>query len=139
MIELYRPQGQIILRGRLTCPAKFMVHLYILKNNSGKYYIGITSLSLEARLARHNNGEVNSTKFYRPWSMIHSEEFQDFESARKREKQIKSWHGGNAFKKLIGSAAGSSNGRTADSGSVYLGSNPSPAALPVKNKFGGVK
>ena len=27
--------------------------------------------------------------------------------------------------------AGSSNGRTADSGSAYLGSNPSPAAIPI--------
>ena len=29
-------------------------------------------------------------------------------------------------------SAGSSNGRTADSGSAYLGSSPSPAALGVK-------
>ena len=112
-----------------------MVLLYILENDQGKHYTGITSVPLKSRVAKHNRGEVCSTKFYRPWSLIYSEEFGDFESARKREKQIKSWHGGNAFKKLIGSAAGSSNGRTADSGSVYLGSNPSPAALPVKDKF----
>ncbi len=45
---------------------------------------------------------------------------------------------GNAFKRLIASAAGSSNGRTTDSESVYLGSNPNPAALVV-SKYGGMK
>lgn len=55
------------------------------------------------------------------------------------EKRIKSWHGGNAFKKFLRSAAGSSNGRTPPSGGGYLGSNPGPAAVRRNNKFGGVK
>ena len=38
---------------------------------------------------------------------------------------------------IVGNAAGSSNGRTADFDSAYLGSNPGPAALPViSNKKG---
>lgn len=36
----------------------------------------------------------------------------------------------------MGSVAGSSNGRTRDSGSRYLGSNPSPAVLPGSTKVG---
>lgn len=115
-----------------------MVSLYILRNNFGKYYIGATALTLEDRLKRHNSGDVYSTKTYRPWEIIYAEAYNNWESVREREKQIKSWHGGNAFRKLIAGAAGSSNGRTTDSGSVYLGSNPGPAALAMK-KNGGVK
>ena len=89
-------------------------------------------------MIRHNKGDVYSTKFGRPWELIYIESFVTIKEARNIEKQIKSWNGGNAFKKFLARAAGSSNGRTADFGSVYLGSNPSPAAL-VKSKFGGVK
>lgn len=116
-----------------------MVLLYILENRIGKHYIGITSLSLKERLAKHNKGGVYSTKFGRPWKIIYWEKYKNFKIARERERQIKSWHGGNALKKLIGRAVGSSNGRTAGSGPVNLGSNPSPTALPTSLKFGGVK
>ena len=125
--------------GLLTCPAKIMqCFVYILKNNRGKHYIGITKLPIDKRLERHNNGDVFSTRAGRPWKIVYLEKYDNYITARSREKQIKSWHGGNAFKKLISSAAGSSNGRTADSGSAYLGSNPSPAALGIRNKFGGL-
>ena len=119
-----------------------MVYLYILKNAKGRYYTGITSLRPEERLLRHNKGDVYSTKFGRLWELIYTETFENFEQARGREKQIKSWKGGNAFRKLISKAAGSSNGRIHDSESWHLGSNPSPAALEKKrttDKFGGVK
>ena len=120
------------------CPAKFMVSLYILVSDLGKYYVGITSLLVANRIKRHNNGDVYSTKLHRPWKLIYTEKFTDFADARAREKKIKSWHGGNAFKKLIAGAAGSSNGRIVDSESTHLGPNPSPAALVIR-KFGGVK
>ena len=108
--------------------------IYILKNKKGKYYIGITKLLLTFRLAKHNNGGVLATKFGRPWKVVYTEEYESYRTARDREKQIKSWHGGNAFKKLVAKAAGSSNGRTMDSGSMYLGSNPSPAALAIRKR-----
>ena len=82
---------------------------YILENQKGKYYIGITKISLENRLLRHNRGDVKSTKLGRPWHLIYAEPHNSYKSARKREKQIKSWHGGNAFKKLLATVAGSSN------------------------------
>ncbi len=97
--------------GRLTCPAKFMkCFVYILKNKKGKHYIGITKLKPEIRLLRHNKGEVCGTKFGRPWKIIYIEKYDNYKSARTREKQIKSWKGGNAFKKLVSGVAGSSNG-----------------------------
>ena len=84
--------------------------------------------------------DVYSTKFFKPWELIYTESLDNMQKAREREKQIKSWKGGNAFKKFLSKAAGSSNGRTAPFEGVYLGSNPSPAALERRSrKFGGVK
>ena len=116
-----------------------MAYLYILRNIKNKHYIGITALDPRRRLLKHNKGDVFSTKTGRPWTLIHVEEFKNLNDARFREKIIKSWHGGNAFKKLVAKAAGSSNGRTHGSGPWYLGSSPSPAALVGRNKSGGVK
>ena len=101
------------MRGRLTCPA----------------------LSPELRLLRHNRGDVKATKYKKPWRLIYFESFGNYKDARSKEKQIKSWHGGNAFKNFLAKAAGSSNGRTPAFGAGYLGSNPSPAALARKIKF----
>lgn len=120
--------------GRLTCPANFMSYLYILKNRLGRHYIGITKLEPRERLKRHNQGDVYSTKSGRSWKIICLEKFETLKEAREMEKMIKRWKGGNAFKKFLCKTAGSSNGRTTDSGSVYLGSNPSPAVLQ-KNKI----
>ncbi|MBI2074794.1 MAG: hypothetical protein HYT83_03090 [Candidatus Levybacteria bacterium] len=39
------------------------------------------------------------------WRLIHKEEYSSLAEARRREKQIKSYKGGNAFKKLIESNA----------------------------------
>ena len=109
-----------------------MVYLYILKNKFSKHYIGITGLNPVRRLERHNKGDVASTKNHKPWELIYFEEIGNFKEARNLEKKIKGWKGGNAFKKFLSKAAGSSNGRTSDSESEYLGSNPSPAALARK-------
>ena len=114
--------------------------LYILDNQSGKHYIGITNLDPEKRLIRHNKGDVYSTKFYKPWKLVYAENFSSMQKASEREKQIKNWKGGNAFKKFLSKTAGSSNGRTWAFEAQYLGSNPSPAVLERnKHKFGGVK
>ena len=78
-----------------------MAFLYVLKNSMGKFYVGITELNAEERLVRHNRGDVKSTKSGRPWKIVHTENFTSMLEARVREEQIKSWKGGNAFKKLI--------------------------------------
>ena len=116
-----------------------MPFVYILENSEGRHYVGMTNLNLFERLARHNKGDVYSTKFHRPWSIVLTEEYQTLEEARIRERQIKSWKGGNGLKKLLSKTAGSSNGRTLPFGGRYRGSNPSPAVLERSNKFGGVK
>ena len=126
------------IAGSSNGPAKFKkMFLYILQNKRNKYYVGITALTPEQRLKRHNNGDVFSTKIGKPWKIIHEEEFTDLKLAREREKQIKSWHGGNALKSLLARSAGSSNGRTMDSESINLGSNPSPADLARNKNLAG--
>jgi putative endonuclease len=78
-----------------------MYFVYILESKkTHKHYIGSTS-NLERRLAEHNEGRVKSTKKYIPWKIIYTEEYLTKSEALKRERQIKSYKGGEAFKKLI--------------------------------------
>ncbi len=105
-----------------------MAFLYILKSHKDdKLYVGVTDGKIEDRLARHNGGKVRSTKSRRPFSLVFSEQFENLSEARKLEWQLKNtpW-GGRLKKELVYGAPGSSNGRTRDSESRYLGSNPSP-------------
>ena len=53
----------------------------------------------------HNNSENISTKSGIPWKIVYSEKYKDKKSAWLRERQIKSYKGGKAFKKLIQSEA----------------------------------
>ncbi len=78
--------------------------VYILKSKEfNRYYIGVTT-NITERVSRHNQGRNRSTKPYKPWDLIHTEEFDSKTEALKRERQIKSYKGGNAFKKLIKNA-----------------------------------
>jgi len=80
----------------------FMYFVYILKSlRDNKYYIGSTS-NVEARLAYHNAGRQRSTKHRIPFELVYKEEYPTKEEALRREKQIKSYKGGEAFKKLVG-------------------------------------
>ena len=67
-----------------------------------RHYIGSTS-NLDRRLANHNTGKVRSTKAYKHWKIIYRESFENKSEAFNREKQIKSYKGRIAFKKLISS------------------------------------
>lgn len=87
-----------------------MYKVYILEslNNLNRHYIGHTN-DLNVRLQRHNEGLVRSTKAYAPWKIIHTEFFESRSEAYKREMQIKSYKGGNAFKNLIKDNLGASH------------------------------
>ncbi len=76
-------------------------YVYILQSlKDHRYYIGETS-DVEARLLFHNSGKQRSTRNRTPFRLVLVEEYPDRETALKREKQIKSWKGGEAFKRLI--------------------------------------
>ncbi len=79
----------------------FMYYIYILENEEGKHYIGYTS-HLANRLKKHNTDSSRWTRYKGPWKIIYSEEYQTKSEAYRREKQIKSYKGGVAFKKLLG-------------------------------------
>jgi putative endonuclease len=78
-----------------------MYTVYIIQSqNSGKYYIGMTA-NLEDRLRHHNSGANRSTRNKGLWTLVHQEQFKDKKTAWFREKQIKKYKGGEAFKKLV--------------------------------------
>jgi len=74
---------------------------YIIKSGkTSKYYIGSCG-DIDKRLQRHNAGMTKSTKNGVPWKLVCVEEFETRQDACRRERQVKSYKGGNAFKKLI--------------------------------------
>ena len=96
--------------------------LQSLKNN--KYYIGSTN-DLERRIKEHNNGTgCVYTKSNGPWELFMFREFDDIQLARAEEKKVKSYKGGNAFKKIINGEMADPNGAPSgvvESGTEYLG------------------
>jgi putative endonuclease len=79
-----------------------MFSVYILKSVTvSRYYVGVTT-SVAERLENHNRGSTRSTKPYRPWVLVHVETYNSRAEAVQREAIIKSYKGGNAFKRLIG-------------------------------------
>lgn len=66
-------------------------YVYILTNNSGTLYVGVTS-DLERRVGEHRLGLVNGfTKKYRLKRLIYCEQTDDVQAALGRERQIKKW------------------------------------------------
>ena len=66
-----------------------------------KIYIGYTS-DLEQRLLSHNKLATKGwTSRFRPWTLIHKEEFASKAVAMKREKQLKSSRGRAYIRTLI--------------------------------------
>lgn len=83
-----------------------MIFVYVLKSlKDNGYYVGICK-NLDKRLERHNSGGVRSTKNRKPFKIIYTEKFSGYLSARVREKEIKSYKGGNKFKELINQYCG---------------------------------
>jgi putative endonuclease len=78
-----------------------MYYVYILKSlKDEKYYIGYTK-NLQQRLEDHNRGKSPSVKARAPFVLVYQETHLTRIEAIRREKQIKSYKGGNAFENLI--------------------------------------
>ena len=85
-----------------------MHYVYVIKSSQfGSYYIGSTG-NLFKRLEEHNKNRSKFTKNKGPWQLVYKEKVNTKASALKREKQIKSYKGGNCFKKLISASPSSS-------------------------------
>ena len=66
-----------------------MYYVYFLESKKRqRFYIGVSS-NVERRLIEHNQGATRSTKPYRPWCLIHFEEFETKPQAMKREWYLK--------------------------------------------------
>ncbi|MBT8253741.1 MAG: GIY-YIG nuclease family protein [Flavobacteriaceae bacterium] len=67
-----------------------MVYIYILYSEThNRYYVGMTE-NIEQRLTYHNEGQVKSTKAYKPWRLVRFEKYKSKMEARVREKYLKS-------------------------------------------------
>ncbi|MQY63241.1 MAG: GIY-YIG nuclease family protein [Calditrichaeota bacterium] len=78
-----------------------MYFVYILQSRKDNgYYIGYTA-NLERRLNERNSGKTRSLLHRIPLDIIHFEEFESKRDAKARECQIKSWKGGESFKRLM--------------------------------------
>jgi len=65
-------------------------YVYMLRSlKDDNFYTGHTA-NLKDRLARHNRGEVRSTKARRPFVLIYWEAFKTRGEAMRRERRIKS-------------------------------------------------
>ncbi|MEK7556957.1 MAG: GIY-YIG nuclease family protein [Patescibacteria group bacterium] len=77
---------------------------YVLQSQkTGRYYVG-SATNIPARLKRHNSGYVRSTKAGLPYILVYQEEHPTKQDAYRREREIKRYKGGNAFKKLVQSS-----------------------------------
>lgn len=79
-----------------------MKYVYILQSEQGAehFYTGITD-DLDARLSRHNLGEVAHTSKYRPWRIKTYVAFTDEDRAFAFEKYLKSGSGRTFAKKHL--------------------------------------
>ena len=75
--------------------------VYVLRSErDGRYYVGSTD-DPQRRLREHNRGKTRSLKHRRPLQLVYIEQLPTAEVARRREKQIKSFKGGEAFQDLL--------------------------------------
>ncbi len=75
--------------------------VYVLRSDKEDYvYVGMTG-NLERRIKQHNSGKVVSTKHYKPFKIIYSEDCPDGTTARAREKYLKSSAGKNYLRFIL--------------------------------------
>ena len=75
-----------------------MYHVYILLNEAGiRTYTGVAE-DVEKRLQQHNSGRVKASRPYRPYKVIHIEQFATLKEARQKEKFYKSTTGRKVIK-----------------------------------------
>lgn len=60
-----------------------------------------SQMFLVRRLSEHNRGHTKSTRQKGIWEVVYTEEYNEYLECCRREKQIKSYKGGNGFKKLF--------------------------------------
>lgn len=75
--------------------------VYVLKNDSGKFYKGMTN-NLSRRLKEHKSGHTITTSKMKNLEVAYFEEFDNFNDARRRELYFKSAAGRRFLKSKSG-------------------------------------
>ncbi|MEE9162887.1 MAG: GIY-YIG nuclease family protein [Candidatus Neomarinimicrobiota bacterium] len=88
-------------RGFESLPLRTMYWVYVLQSKKdGGFYTGYTQ-DLDKRVREHNAGKTRSLRGRMPLELVYSEEFPHKRAAKERERQIKSWKGGEGLKNLM--------------------------------------
>ena len=77
-----------------------MYTVYVLKDNSGKLYKGMTN-NLVRRLQEHLRGKTKTTARMNNLALIYQENYKSFQEARKRELYFKTAAGRKFLKHKI--------------------------------------
>ena len=79
-----------------------MFTVYILySKNYDKTYVGFTS-DLTSRFKSHNElGTKGYTMKFRPWTVLHTEVYENKRKAMKREKQLKAGQGRKGIREVL--------------------------------------
>jgi putative endonuclease len=77
-----------------------MYTVYILRDETGSLYKGMTN-NIGRRLAEHKRGKTITTRKMNNLKLIHKEEYDNFEDARKRELYFKTAAGRKFIKNNI--------------------------------------
>ena len=76
-------------------------YVYVIQSKlDGRLYKGYTK-RLQERIKEHNDGKTKSTKGYRPWRLVYTEEYDNLTDALKREKFLKTGIGREFLKHII--------------------------------------
>ncbi len=68
-----------------------MAYIYILRCENDDIYVGST-IDINDRVVRHKSGRgAVYTKHHKPEELIYTEEYDTYQEAFKRERQIKGW------------------------------------------------
>ena len=76
-------------------------YVYILHNPSKNFIYAGYSEDLKTRKSAHDNGEVTSTKTYRPLELIHYEAYKHMKDAKCREEYFKTTKGRVTLKLML--------------------------------------
>jgi len=76
-----------------------MVTLYVLKGETGKRYVGITN-DLSRRIKEHRSQRSKGGQLLGNFSVLYTEIFDDYTTARAKEKFLKSGQGRKWLDKL---------------------------------------
>lgn len=75
--------------------------VYAIKSKAdGRIYVGFSE-NVQKRLKEHNSGKTKSTKGFRPWELIFTQECKTRIKARELEKYYKSGIGKEILKEMV--------------------------------------